>query len=106
MAPHVGLPLREWLGERTAVWAELILSTPMVLLAGWPFFLRGWKSLVNRRPNMFTLLALGTGGAYGFSLAATIAPQLFPPGFPDPPGNVGIYQEAAAVIVGLVLLRE
>ncbi|HEY9548772.1 MAG TPA: heavy metal translocating P-type ATPase, partial [Kiloniellaceae bacterium] len=106
MAPHVGLPLREWLGERTAVWAELILSTPVVLWAGWPFFLRGWKSLVNRSLNMFTLIALGTGAAYGFSLIATIAPQLFPAGFRDHHGNVGVYYEAAAVIVVLVLLGQ
>src|SRR3546814_2566515 len=106
MAPHVWLPLREWLGERTAVWAELILSTPVVLWAGWPFFLRGWKSLVNRSLNMFTLIALGTGAAYVFSLAATIAPQLFPAGFRDHHGNVGVYYEAAAVIVVLVLLGQ
>src|SRR3546814_14498317 len=74
MAPHVGLPLREWLGERTAVWAELILSTPVVLWAGCPFFLRGWKSLVNRSLNMFTLIALGPGAAYVFSLTATLDP--------------------------------
>src|SRR3546814_7668200 len=59
MAPHVGLPLRDWLGERAAVWLELILSTPVVLWAGWPFLVRGWKSIVNRSLNMFTLIAMG-----------------------------------------------
>ncbi|HMA16490.1 MAG: heavy metal translocating P-type ATPase [Bacteroidota bacterium] len=106
MAPHLGLPLRDWLGERTAVWAELVLATPVVLWAGWPFFLRGWKSIVNRSLNMFTLIAVGTGAAYAFSLVATVAPQLFPAAFRDHHGNVGVYYEAAAVIVVLVLLGQ
>src|SRR3546814_8779660 len=59
MAPHVGLPLRDWLGERAAVWLELILSTPVVLWAGWPFLVRGWKSIVNRSLTMFPLIAMG-----------------------------------------------
>src|SRR5690606_11829037 len=106
MGPHLGLPLRDWLGERTAVWAELVLATPVVLWAGWPFFQRGWKSIVNRSLNMFTLIAVGTGAAYVFSLVATIAPQIFPDGFRDHHGNVGVYFEAAAVIVVLVLLGQ
>src|SRR3546814_3914367 len=75
MAPHVGLPLRDWLGERAAVWLELILSTPVVLWAGWPFLVRGWKSIVNRSLNMFTLIAMGVSAAYVFSVVATLAPQ-------------------------------
>jgi Cu+-exporting ATPase len=106
MAPHLGLPLREALGENAASWAELVLSTPVVLWAGWPFFVRGWKSLVNRSLNMFTLIAMGVGAAYLFSLVATLAPQVFPAGFRDAQGHVGVYYEAAAVIVVLVLLGQ
>jgi len=106
MAPHLGLPLREALGERISAWVELVLATPVVLWAGWPFFLRGWKSLVNRSLNMFTLIAVGVGAAYLFSLAATLAPQVFPAGFRDAEGHVGVYYEAAAVIVVLVLLGQ
>lgn len=106
MAPHVGLPLRAWIGEGPAVWAELVLATPVVLWAGWPFFLRGWKSLVNRSLNMFTLIALGVAAAYLFSLVATLAPQIFPAGFRSHSGHVGVYYEAAAVIVVLVLLGQ
>ena len=106
MAPHLGLPLRQTLGEATASWAELVLSTPVVLWAGWPFFVRGWKSVVNRSLNMFTLIAMGVGAAYLFSLVATLAPQIFPAGFHDGQGHVGVYYEAAAVIVVLVLLGQ
>jgi Cu+-exporting ATPase len=106
MAPHLGLPLREAVGEGPAVWAELILATPVVLWAGWPFFVRGAKSIVNRSLNMFTLIAIGTGAAYLFSLVATLAPQIFPAGFRDAQGHVGVYYEAAAVIVVLVLLGQ
>jgi Cu+-exporting ATPase len=106
MAPHLGLPLRAWLGEGVSVWAELFLATPVVLWGGWPFFVRGWKSLVNRSLNMFTLIALGTGAAWLFSLVATLAPQIFPAGFRGPQGHVGVYYEAAAVIVVLVLLGQ
>src|SRR3546814_1614885 len=94
MAPHVGLPLRDWLGERAAVWLELILSTPVVLWAGWPFLVRGWKSIVNRSLNMFTLIAMGVSAAYVFSVVATLAPQIFPAGFRDAHSNVGVYYEA------------
>src|SRR3546814_7649195 len=81
MAPHVGLPLREWLGERTAVWAELILSTPVVLLAGCPFFLPFWFSLLNRSLNIFTLIALFTSSSYVFCLSSSFSPLLFPSSF-------------------------
>jgi Cu+-exporting ATPase len=85
---------------------ELLLATPVVLWAGWPFFHRFWNSLVNRSPNMFTLIGLGTGAAYLNSLAATLFPQLFPASFRDTHGAVPVYFEAAAVITTLVLLGQ
>ena len=85
---------------------ELLLATPVVLWAGWPFFHRFWTSLVNRSPNMFTLIGLGTGAAYLNSLAATLFPQLFPASFRDMHGAVPVYFEAAAVITTLVLLGQ
>ena len=106
MGPMLGLPLRRWIGEGAAVWAELALATPVVLWSGWPFFVRGVKSIVNRSLNMFTLIAMGVGAAYAFSVAATVAPGIFPAGFRDAAGHVGVYYEAAAVIVILVLLGQ
>jgi Cu+-exporting ATPase len=85
---------------------ELLLATPVVLWGGWPFFKRFWASLVNRSPNMFTLIGLGTGGAYLNSLAATLFPQMFPASFRDMHGAVPVYFEAAAVITTLVLLGQ
>ena len=85
---------------------QLILGTPAVLWGGWPFFQRGWASIVNRRLNMFTLIALGTGVAYLYSLVAALAPGIFPASFRDPDGQVPLYFEAAAVIVTLVLLGQ
>jgi Cu+-exporting ATPase len=85
---------------------ELLLATPVVLWGGWPFFHRFWDSLVNRSPNMFTLIGLGTGAAYLNSLAATLFPQLFPASFRDMHGAVPVYFEAAAVITTLVLLGQ
>jgi len=85
---------------------ELLLATPVVLWGGWPFFKRFWASLVNRSPNMFTLIGLGTGAAYLNSLAATLFPQLFPASFRDMHGAVPVYFEAAAVITTLVLLGQ
>jgi Cu+-exporting ATPase len=87
-------------------WIELLLASPVVLWGGWPFFVRGWNSVVNRNLNMFTLIALGVGVAYLYSVIATILPQLFPPAFRDQNGNVAIYYEAAAVITWLVLLGQ
>jgi Cu+-exporting ATPase len=87
-------------------WLELLLATPVVLWGGWPFFVRGWQSLVHRRLNMFTLIALGTGVAWTYSLVAAAAPGLFPPSFRDLHGHVPVYFEAAAVIVTLVLLGQ
>ncbi len=87
-------------------WIELLLATPVVLWAGLPFFQRGWRSLVTRNLNMFTLIALGVGAAYGYSLVATLAPGLFPATFREPSGGVAVYFEAGAVITVLVLLGQ
>lgn len=87
-------------------WIELLLASPVVLWGGWPFFVRGWSSVVHRNLNMFTLIALGVGVAYLYSVIATILPQIFPPVFRDQHGNVAVYYEAAAVITSLVLLGQ
>jgi Cu+-exporting ATPase len=94
------------IAPRPAVWLELALATPVVLWCGAPFFQRGWASLVNRRLNMFTLIALGTGIAYAYSLVAALLPGIFPPSFRMPDGTVPVYFEPAAVIVTLVLLGQ
>jgi cation transport ATPase/YHS domain-containing protein len=86
--------------------AELILATPVVLWAGWPFFVRGWQSIRSRNLNMFTLIAIGTGAAYAYSAVAALAPGIFPASFRGADGEVGLYFEAAAVIVTLVLLGQ
>ena len=97
----------EWLGSaRTLSWLELILATPVVVYGGLPFFVRGWRSVVSRNLNMFTLIALGTGVAYLYSLVATIAPEIFPVSFRDEAGRVAVYFEASAVIITLVLLGQ
>jgi len=97
-----------WLGisPYLSAWLQLVLATPAVLWAGWPFFQRGWASFVSRNLNMFSLIALGVGAAYGYSLAATVAPQLFPPELRTEGGTVAVYYEAAAVITVLVLLGQ
>ena len=107
MGPLIGLGMvREIFGERTTLWIELVLSTPVVLWAGWPFFVRGWKSVVSRNLNMFTLIGMGIGSSYAFSVVAILAPGIFPDGFRDAQGHVGVYFEAGAVIVVLVLLGQ
>ncbi|WP_137126104.1 heavy metal translocating P-type ATPase [Roseomonas sp. HF4] len=93
-------------GPRVANWLQFAFATPVVLWAGWPFFVRGWRSLVTRSLNMFTLIALGTGVAWLFSVVATAAPQAFPAAFRAADGSVAVYFEAAAVIVVLVLLGQ
>jgi P-type Cu+ transporter len=98
------LGLRLQPGTKNAI--ELLLATPVVLWCGWPFFQRFWASLVNRSPNMFTLIGLGTGAAYLYSVAATLLPQFFPASFHDRHGGVAVYFEAAAVIITLVLLGQ
>ena len=87
-------------------WVQLLLATPVVLWAGWPFFQRGWNSILRRNLNMFTLIAIGTGAAWLYSLFATLAPDLFPPAFRQQDGSVAVYFEAAAVIIVLVLLGQ
>ncbi|MDP3169548.1 MAG: HAD-IC family P-type ATPase, partial [Polaromonas sp.] len=94
-----------WFETTTQTWLELVLSLPIVLWAGWPFFLRGWQSVVNRSPNMWTLIGLGTGAAFIYSVVATVAPQVFPASFISM-GRVGVYFEAAAVIISLTLLGQ
>src|SRR5438874_97211 len=85
---------------------ELLLATPVVLWGGWPFFQRGWSSVVNRSTNMFTLIALGTGAAYVYSVAATLTPGFFPASFRKMDGMPAVYFEAAAAITTLVLLGQ
>lgn len=106
MGGYVGMPIRAWVGERLAHWLELILATPVILWAGWPFLVRGWKSFRSLNLNMFSLISMGILAAWSFSTVAVIAPSLFPSGFRDVEGNVGIYFEAGAVIVVLVLLGQ
>jgi P-type Cu+ transporter len=107
MGPYVGLgAIREAFGEQQALWTELILGTPVILWAGWPFFQRGWQSFVTMNLNMFSLISMGVGAAYIFSVVAVFVPGIFPDGFRDPNGNVGVYFEAGAVIVVLVLLGQ
>ncbi|MBG0792075.1 copper-translocating P-type ATPase [Methylocystis sp. H62] len=98
--------LHHLLAPQASNWLQLILATPVVLWAGWPFFVRGAQSLVTRNLNMFTLIAMGTGVAWIYSVAATFAPSLFPPAFRNIDGSVPIYFEAAAVITVLVLLGQ
>jgi Cu+-exporting ATPase len=95
-----------FLSPQTSNWVQLSLATPVVLWAGWPFFLRGWQSIVNRAPNMFTLIAMGTGVAWLYSVLAAAAPDLFPDTFRSANGAVAVYFEAAAVITVLVLLGQ
>src|SRR5512132_1436909 len=101
-----GQPLRQLIPPRLSAWLQLVLATPVVWWAGWPFFERGWASIVNRSLNMFTLIALGTGMAYIYSVVGTVAPGLFPDSFRTHGGAVGLYFEAAAVITVLVLLGQ
>jgi len=101
-----GQPLQQWLPMSTIAWVQLVLATPVVLWAGWPFFVRAWQSIVSRNLNMFTLIGLGVGVGYLFSVIAVIAPGIFPASFRDQHGNVPVYFEAAAVIVTLVLLGQ
>lgn len=101
-----GQPVQHALGHNLVTWLQFLLATPVVLWCGWPFFERGWASLINRSPNMFTLIAIGTGAAFGYSVLATLAPGLFPASFRGHGGAVAVYFEAAAVITTLVLLGQ
>ena len=105
MGGHL-LRLDHLIAPQASNWIQLLLATPVVLWAGWPFFERGWRSLVNRSLNMFTLIAMGTGVAWAYSVVATAAPDVFPPAFRRMDGAVAVYFEAAAIIVVLVLLGQ
>lgn len=100
------MPLQHLLPASVWAWIELALATPVVLWCGWPFFVRGWQSLVNRSLNMFTLIALGTGAAFLYSVIATAFPSVFPPSFRDEGGQIALYFEPAVVIIALVLLGQ
>jgi len=107
MGSHIpGLAMHALVSPRVSTWVQFVLSTPVVLWAGWPFFERAWASVVNRSLNMFSLIALGTGAAYFYSVFATFAPDMFPAGFRGMGGSVAVYFEAAAVITDLVLLGQ
>ena len=95
----------QWMDMAAQSWIELVLSLPLALWAGWPFFTRGWQSVLNRSPNMWTLIGLGTGAAFVYSVVATVAPQVFPASFVSM-GRVAVYFEAAAVIISLTLLGQ
>jgi Cu+-exporting ATPase len=99
-------PLAGWMAGPWLGWMEFALATPVVLWGGWPFFQRAWASVIYRSPNMFTLIAIGSGAAYLYSTVAVIAPGVFPDAFRDMSGGLGLYFEAAAVIVVLVLLGQ
>ena len=101
-----GKPLQQIFSMSTLAWLQLVLASPVVLWAGWPFFVRAWQSIVNRSLNMFTLIGLGVGVGYLFSVIAVVVPAIFPASFRDHEGNVPVYFEAAAVIVTLVLLGQ
>ena len=101
-----GQPLHQWLGGARLNWIQWLLATPVVLWGGFPFFQRGWASIVNRAPNMFTLIAIGTGAAYGFSTVGTVVPEWLPASFHQHGGGVAVYFEAAAMITVLVLLGQ
>src|SRR5690242_8619710 len=101
-----GAALAKLISPRALVWFELVLATPVVLWGGWPFFVRGWQSIVNRSLNMFTLIGLGVAVAYVYSVVAALAPGIFPGSFRDASGRVGVYSEAAAAITTLVLLGQ
>jgi Cu+-exporting ATPase len=101
-----GQPIQHRFGMRALLWLQFALASPVVLWGGWPFFQRGWASIVNRHLNMFTLIALGTGAAYVYSVAATVVPGIFPDSFRTHGGELAVYFEPAAVIVVLVLLGQ
>jgi P-type Cu+ transporter len=112
LLPSLGVTVLAMAGHRFGLmapaqqsWVELVMALPVVLWAGWPFFVRCWQSLIHRSPNMWTLIGIGTGAAFLYSVVATVAPQLFPPSF-FAHGRIGVYYEAAAVIISLTLLGQ
>ena len=100
------MPMQHMFSAKAWAWAEFALATPVVLWCGLPFFVRGWQSVVHRSPNMFTLIALGTGTAYFYSIFATVIPQVFPASIRGARGQIDVYFEPSAVIVALVLLGQ
>ncbi len=106
MGGHFVPALHHLVPARLSIWIQIALATPVVLWAGWPFFVRGWRSLATRHLNMFTLIAMGTGVSWAYSMVAGLAPGLFPPAFRNADGSVAVYFEAAAVITVLVLLGQ
>ena len=105
MGELVGMPVREWIGHQAAIYIEFLLATPIILWAALPFFKRGWDSIKNVSPNMWTLIALGVGAAYAYSLAATFLPGIFPDEYRTGE-SVGTYYEAAVVIVTLIFVGQ
>ncbi|MCD1636443.1 heavy metal translocating P-type ATPase [Martelella mediterranea] len=105
MGSHLGLPFENWFGRTLFGWLQFALATPVMVIC-WPFFQRGWSSIVNKSPNMWTLIALGTGAAYVFSVVSLVAPGLFPAAMRDAMGMAPVYFEAAAVILVLVLIGQ
>jgi len=101
-----GAPIQRAVSSRLMSWVEFALATPVVLWGGWPFFQRAWASIVNRHLNMFTLIGLGVGISYAYSVVAVLLPEIFPPSFRGHDGEVGVYFEPAAVITSLVLLGQ
>jgi len=106
MGEMLGLSFDRLASPKIQTWLEFAFATPVVLWGGWPFFVRGWQSVVTRNFNMFTLIALGTGVAFTYSIVATLLPSVFPASFQDTHGEVAVYFEAAAVIITLVLLGQ
>ncbi|MDP7150409.1 MAG: copper-translocating P-type ATPase [Paracoccaceae bacterium] len=107
MGPYLGFAeVRDIFGERATLWIELVLGTPVVWWCGWPFMVRGWNSFRTWKLNMFSLISMGVLAAWLFSVVAVLMPDIFPDGFRDEEGHVGVYFEAAAVIVTLVLLGQ
>lgn len=106
MGPHIGLPVERWVSPTASSWLQWLLTTPVVAWCGWPFLKRGWSSLRNRALNMFTLIAIGVSSAYLYSTLAVVMPGWFPAELRDHHGLVGVYFEAAAVIILLVLLGQ
>ncbi len=107
MGPFIGFTsIRDFFGERTTLWIEFLLGTPVVLWSGWPFFERGYNSFRSLNLNMFSLITIGVSAAYIFSVVAVSLPEIFPTGFRNSEGHVGVYFEAASVIITLVLLGQ
>ena len=106
MGPMLGLPIRDWFGEKASLYLEFALATPVILWAAWPFFHRGWTSIKTWNLNMWTLIMIGVGAAYIYSTIATFLPGLFPAGLQMPGGHMPVYFEAAVVIVALVFVGQ